>query len=184
MRHLWLLLGLGTVGCQPNTTRPEFGPLPDAPGTEVRLSIGEATRRLAEALRASSIPISRVMLRDGYLETGWFDSKTGRPAAGRPLGQRTVRVRAWADPGRPGSSQLTVETSYRPLVDPSLPQRELERQVPRDHPVAVKVEAVLRQLVERFGGTPPPQAVPAKPAGDSARAPRPKIDSARVAPPR
>jgi hypothetical protein len=68
-----------------------------------------------------------------------------------------VRVRAWADPARPGSSQLTVETLYRPLLDPSLPERELEREVARDHPVAIKVEAALRKLVERFGGAPGPQ---------------------------
>ena len=36
--------------------------------------------------------------------------------------------------------------------------RELERVVQRDHPVAVKVEAALKQLVDRFGGTPGPQA--------------------------
>ncbi|HEX2249026.1 MAG TPA: hypothetical protein VHH32_01680 [Gemmatimonadales bacterium] len=184
MRYLPLLLGAAAIGCQPNTTRPGFRPLPDAAGTEVRLPVGEATRRLGEALRASSVPVSRVMLRDGYLETGWFQSRTGQPASGRPLGQRTVRVRAWVDPGRPGSSQLTVETSYRPIADPSLPQRELERQVPRGHPVAVKVDSVLRQLVERFGGTPPPAIQPAKTAADSARINRPQVDSAGVARPR
>ena len=184
VRYLPLLLGLAVVGCQPNTTRPEFLPLPDAAGTEVRLPVREATRRLGETLRAGSVPVSRVMLRDGYLETGWFESKTGRPVSGRPLGQGTVRVRAWVDPARPGSSQLTVETSHRPLADPSLPQRELERQVPRNHPVAAKVDSVLRQLVDRFGGTPPPQPEAAKAKPDSARAPQPKVDSARVSRPR
>jgi hypothetical protein len=183
MRHfLPLLLGYWVAAaCQPNTTRPSFGPLPDAAGSEVRLPVREATRRLAETLRAGSIPVSKIMLRDGYLETNWFDARSGRPAGGRPLGERVVRVRAWADPARPGSSQLSVETSYRPLADPSLPQRELERQVPPEHPVAVKVEAVLRQLVERFGGTPPAQA---QPAADSARVSRPTVDSARVSRPR
>ena len=65
-----------------------------------------------------------------------------------------------------------------------MPLRELERQVPRNHPVAVKVEAVLRQLVERFGGTPPPQPEPPKARPDTAKAPRPKVDSARVSRPR
>jgi hypothetical protein len=69
-----------------------------------------------------------------------------------------VRIRAWADPARPGSSQLTVETLYRPVADPSLSDRELERVVAHDHPVAVKVEAALKQLVDRYGGTPGPQA--------------------------
>jgi hypothetical protein len=53
-----------------------------------------------------------------------------------------------------------VETLYRPRVDPSLPYRELEREVSRDHPVAKKVEAALLRLVQRFGGPPLPQEQP------------------------
>jgi hypothetical protein len=39
-----------------------------------------------------------------------------------------------------------------------LPERELERQVPADHPAAKKVQAVLGRLVERYGAPPPPPA--------------------------
>jgi hypothetical protein len=46
-------------------------------------------------------------------------------------------------------------------LDPSLPERELERQVARDHPIAMKVEAALKTLITRFGGEPGPQAEPA-----------------------
>jgi hypothetical protein len=150
------------AACQPNTTRPGFTPLPEAAGTEVRLSVREATRRLAETLRADSVPIRRVALRDGYIETGWFDARTRRPVRHRrPIGPETVRIRAWADPARPGSSQLTVETLYRPLADPSLPERELEREVARSHPIAVKVEAALRPMVQRYGGPAPEVEAPA-----------------------
>ena len=160
-RFTLLLLGFGVVtACQPNTTRPGFVPLPEAAGTEVRLPVREATRNLGEALRAAAVPVRRVAIRDGYIETGWFNAKTGQPTrAGSSIGANIVRVRAWADPARPGSTQLAVETTYRSLVDPSLPERELERQVPRNHPVAVKVEEVLRKLVERYGG--PAPAAPA-----------------------
>jgi hypothetical protein len=162
-----LLLGCGTLlaACQPNTSRPPFAPLPQAAGTEVRLTVPEATRRLAEALRADSIPIRRLHPRDGYIETPWFDARTRRPLRyRRPIGTGAVRIRAWADPARPGSSQLTVETLYRPMVDPSLPERELERAVLPTHPVAMKVTAALRRLVERFGGPPAPQVeTPAAP---------------------
>lgn len=154
---------MAAAACQPNTTRPPFPPLPEAAGTEVRLSVPEATRRFAEVLRADSLPIRKVALRDGYIETRWFDAATRRPTRSRrPIGPEVVRIRVWADPARPGSSQLTVETLYRPLVDPSLPERELEREVARNHPVAVKMESALRQLVERYGGPPAPQ--PAAPA--------------------
>lgn len=163
MRSAFCKLGLclTAAACQPNTTRPPFTPLPEAAGTEVRLTVPEATRRLAEALRADSLPLRKVALRDGYIETPWFSAATRRPIRGRSsLGTNVVRIRAWADPARPGSSQLTVETLYRPLTDPSLPERELEREVARNHPVAVKVEAALRRLVERYGGPPSPQAQP------------------------
>ena len=159
MRRPWLVcLGLGTAACQPGTSRPALVPLPEAMGSELRLSVPETTRRFAEALKADSIPTRKVRLRDGYIETGWFQARTGRPSRQRhPLGAGVVRVRAWADPARPGNTQLTVETLYRPSADPSLPERELERQVPPDHPVARKVAAVLVRMVERYG-TPPPLA--------------------------
>jgi hypothetical protein len=167
---LILAVGAAATACQPNTSRPGFTPLPEAAGTEVRLPVKDATRYLADALRADSIPIRRVMIRDGYLESNWFYSKSKRAVRGRrPLGSEIVRVRAWADPARPGSSQLSVETSYRLLADPSLPGRELDRQVPRNHPIGMQVEAALKKLVERYGGPPPPSAQPAPPppaAGD------------------
>lgn len=151
-------VGLGAAACQPSTSRPPFTPLPEAAGSEIRLPVREATRRLAEALRADSIPTRKIELRDGYIETPWFEAATGKPSRlRRARGPGVVRIRAWADPARPGSTQLIVETLYRPLVDPSLPERELEREVGKDHPVARKVETVLRKMLERYGGPPPPQ---------------------------
>jgi len=58
---------------------------------------------------------------------------------------------------------MTVETVYRPVADPSLPERELDRQVPRDHPVAIKIRAALQELVKRYGGPPAPAAPAAAP---------------------
>ncbi len=149
------------AACQPATTRPPFPPAPQAAISEVRLPAGEATRLLAEAFQADSMPMRRLEVRDGWLETSWFDASSGRRTVARPLGVNTVRVRAWADPTHPGSSKVTVETVYHPLADPSLPERELDRQVPRDHPVAIKVRAALQDLVKRFGGPPAPVAPPA-----------------------
>jgi hypothetical protein len=167
MRHTWgsgigraVLAGVAAaalgVGCQPVTTRPPFPPVPEAASTEIRLSPSEATRLLAEALKADSIPPARVELRDTWLETGWFAASTGQPVHRRATGPDVVRVRAWADPTHPGNSKVVVETVYRPLADPALPQRELDRQVPRNHPVAIKVRAALQDLVKRYGGPPPP----------------------------
>jgi hypothetical protein len=149
------------AACQPGTTRPPFLPVPEAATTEIRLPPREATRLLAEALQADAMPMTRVDVRDGWLETQWFDTASGRAIGRRPIGTATVQVRAWADPTHPGNSKVTVETVYRPLADPSLPERELDRQVPRSHPVAVKVRAALQDLVKRYGGPPAPVAPPA-----------------------
>ena len=154
------------VACQPATTRPPFPPAPQAATSEIRLSPGEITRLLAETFRADSMPVRRVEARDAWLETSWFDAASGARVRHRPIGDRAVQVRAWADPTRPGSSKVTVETIYRPVADPSLAERELDRQVPRDHPVAVKVRAALQDLVKRFGGPPAPVAPAAEPAAD------------------
>ena len=149
----------GLLACQPGTTRPSFTPLPEAEAVEVRLSQGEATRRLAERMEGDSIPAARVDLRDGFIESRWFDPATGTPSTQRPIGTGIVRVRAWSDPGRPGFSILTVETVYRLLADPSLPERELEREVPEDHPVAAKVRVALQEMVKKYGGPPTTEAV-------------------------
>jgi hypothetical protein len=166
---LWLGVGV-SLACQPNTGRPVFGPLPESAATEIRLTPREATRQLADALRADSVPVRKLLLRDAYLETGWFDEKTGRLRS-NPMARGAVRVRAWADPARPGSSVLSVETVYRPLADPSLPERELERQVPAKNPVAVKVDSVLQGMVKRFGGPPLPAPAPAPASAPAAEAP-------------
>ncbi len=159
MRPLrWIAIAALGAGCRPDTTRPAITPYPEAAGVEIRLRPQEATSRLAEALRADSLPTARVQVRDGYLETSWLDSATGRPTTRRPLGTAVVRLRAWADPGRPGNTVLRVETLYRPFADASLPERELERQVPGTHPTAVKVEQILEALLKRHGGPPPPSA--------------------------
>jgi hypothetical protein len=163
-RPYWLVAAGLLAACRPDTTRPAITPYPDAAALEIRLRPPEATRRLAEALQADSLPPRRVRMRDGYIETAWLDSATGRPTGRRPLGTGVVRLRAWADPGRPGHTVLRVETLYRPVADPSLPERELERQVPSTHPAAVKVQGILEAMLKRFGGPPPPSAEQPTPA--------------------
>jgi len=154
----WAVMGAAAAACQPATTRPPYPAVAQAATAEIRLPPREVTQRLAEALRADSIPASRIMLRDAWLETPWFDPATGQRTRHRPIGEDAVLLRAWADPTQPGSSKVTVETVYRPVADASLPERELDRQVPRNHPVAIRVRAALQDLVKRYGGPPPPAA--------------------------
>jgi hypothetical protein len=154
------------AACRPETTRPAIVPFPEAAATEIRVAPQEATRSLAEAMAAESLPTSTVRVRDAYIETAWLDSATGRPTSRRPIGTSVVKVRAWADPGRPGNTLLIVETLYRPLADPSLPERELERQVPPEHPTAIKMSGILEAMLKRYGGPPKAETAPGVAPGD------------------
>lgn len=152
MRGRWWPAGLAALaaGCLLSTSRPVFAPLLGAQTAEVRLPPAAATQHLGEALRTDSIPVTRVEPRDGYLQTPWFDAATGRPTERLPLGSDVVRVRGWVNPGRYGHSDLRVEVAYRALSDPSVSERELERPVPPDHPVRIRVQAALDTLARRF----------------------------------
>lgn len=148
-----LALGAGwALACQPATSRPYFGPVTGAPQVEVRLPTAQATRAFADLLRSDSIPLLRIEPRDGYIESAWFDVRSKARTRARPLGPSVVRVRAWIDPGRPGYSRLTAETVYRPLADPSVDQRSLDRQVPPDHPVGARMKALVEGMVRLYGG--------------------------------
>jgi hypothetical protein len=142
---------LSLLACQASTTRPTFGPVTGAQAVVLELEVSRATVLIATSLKADSFPVTVVEPRDGFLETPWFDSATTRPTSRRPLGQDVVRVRAWIDPEKPGHSRVTVETLFRDIADPSLPERELDREVPPDHPTSARVRAVLDSLRKRYG---------------------------------
>jgi hypothetical protein len=158
---------LGLAACKATTTRPYYPPLTGAAQTEIELGVRETTQALADVLRGDSLPVTRVEPRDGFVETAWFDVRSRRPAGGRHLGPEVVQVRAWADPSRPGHSRLVVETVFRPLADPSLSSRALDRQVPPDHPIAKRMTEILTQLAKLYSTEPAEQApdagLPARP---------------------
>jgi hypothetical protein len=148
----WTLVLLLTAACYPTTTRPALTPVPEALIAEWELFVPQAMRTLALALDADSIPVSRTEPEDGWLETPWFDARSYQPVTRRPLGEETVRIRAWADPARPNHSAITLEIVYRPVADPSREGRTLERQVNAAHPVAQKVAAMMERLRKEHGG--------------------------------
>jgi hypothetical protein len=142
------------LGCHANTTRPTFPPLPGAPFAELNLAVPRATGIVADAMKQDSLPVSLVEPRDGLIETPWFDAKTLTVTDARRLGPDVVQVRAWLNPTKPGSSRVTMETVYRPLADPSLPDRELDRLVPGDHPVGKRVGDLISALARTYGAQP------------------------------
>lgn len=148
-----MLASIITTACQPETSRPFYAPVTGAAMTQVDLPVPEATTLVAERLKADSIPVARVEPKDGFFETPWFDTATGQPTRARRLGPGVVQVRGWVDPTKIGHSNITIETLYRPLADPSLPDRELDRQVPPDHPTRKRVDALIQVLTKEHGDT-------------------------------
>ncbi len=145
------------AACDPGSVRPYPAPVPGALDVEVGLDIPDATELLAQQLAEDSIPVSVTAPRDGYLETSWFEAASGAPTRSRPLGPGVVRVRAWVNSAAERHSDLLVEVVYREVFDPSLDQRELDLQVPGDHPVARRVARSLSAMSANY---PPRHGVP------------------------
>lgn len=150
----FLALGL-TLACDPGTTRPDVLPFPDARQIEVILDRAEAITDLRRELVADSFPIAKFDARDAWLESPWMDRRTLRPVGQEGIGPDVVRLRAWADPARPGNSFLTVELAWRPTVDPSVPERSLERTLPVSDSLTLRVEAALKRIDDQVGFHPP-----------------------------
>jgi len=90
-------------------------------------------------LRADTVGVHFVSLRDAFLETAEF--------AG------TYRLRLWADPDVPGKSRVTVEAVYRPAQDPSRTPRDLERAAPPGSPGQQRAAQLLAALKDKLGVT-------------------------------
>ena len=91
---------------------------------------------------------------DGYVETAWYNVRTrtstfGDAEPGDLL--NTVKIRCWADPNVPGKSQLTVEAVYRPTLDPSRPERDLEIVSPQGSEGDRLAAALADAMKKRFG---------------------------------
>ncbi len=145
----WLLVTV--VGCAATTSRPYFDPLPSAAVAEIELSIASATRALAEAMARDSIALGNIKEKDGYLDSGWLDAATLEHTVARPLGAGVVRVRAWIKPAKQFWSELSVEATFRPIEDPSRPERELDAPLPEDHPLQKRLGALIQKLIVEFG---------------------------------
>ena len=139
------------AACRATTSRPDYLPLPTAAIAEIELEIPEATRALAEALAKDSIALMVVREADGFIDSGWLAGGTLERTSARPLGPDVVRVRAWVNPSKQFWSELQVEATYRAMADPSRPERELDVQLPADHPLQRKVVGVIRRLVTLHG---------------------------------
>src|SRR5437016_14039689 len=153
--HSALRICLLLAACTPVTTRPDFRPDPRAPGVILNARPERVTAELANLVAAESLEVARFNVRDGYVETAWYDTEARRTRHHeRDIANFavTVKIRFWADPYVPGQTRLTAEPVYRPRYDPSRPERDLEVVLSReqegyqnaDKPVATQKEHIRR----------------------------------------
>lgn len=153
--------------CNPNTTRPRVTPFPEDAQTEVRAKTPAATERLLAAFAAESIPVKFSSTRDGYVETPWLDATTLQATDQRPIGLGIVRIRGWVNPAKEGFSTIIVEGAYRPVADPSLPERDTERPLPPLNQVRTRIDSLVARIPRGRSGSPTPPPVPRQPADTS-----------------
>ena len=142
------------VSCTPITTRPDFRPDPRAPIVTLDARPEPVTVGIDSLVRAESLEVAHVNVRDGYVETAWYDTKARRSAHREreihDLGA-TVKIRFWADPWVPGQTRLTVEPVYRPRVDPSRTERDLEVILSKEDEGYKIAQKLVEKLKKRFG---------------------------------
>ena len=142
------------AACTPVTTRPDFGPDPRAIVVLLDARPERVTAELAKLVPAESLEVARSNVRDGYVETAWYDTQDHRTVRrDRDVSHfaATVKIRFWADPYVPGETRLTIEPVYRPRYDPSRPERDLEVILSKEDAGYKIARKFVDRLKERFG---------------------------------
>ena len=142
------------AACTPVTTRPDFRPDPGALVVTLDARPERITAALDSLVPAESLEIAHANVRDGYVETAWYDTqahRTRRHERDITNLAATVKIRFWADPWVPGQTRLTTEPVYRPRYDPSRPERSLEAIVSKELEGYKIAQRFVDKLKERFG---------------------------------
>jgi hypothetical protein len=164
------------AACTPITTRPDFRPDPRALVVTLNARPERITAALDSLVPAESLEVAHANVRDGYVETAWYDTQAHRTRHHeRQIGNlaATVKIRFWADPWVPGQTRLTTEPVYRPRYDPSRPERDLEVIASKEHEGYKIAQRLVDKLKQKFGvpkaaqeegrPTPPPSPSPTPP---------------------
>src|SRR5438046_10664874 len=142
------------AACTPVTTRPDFRPDPGALVVTLDARPERITAALDSLVPAESLEIAHANVRDGYVETAWYETQAHRSRHHEReitnLGA-TVKIRFWADPWVPGQTRLTVEPGSPPRSDPARDERELEVIVPKEHEGYKIAQRCVDKLQARFG---------------------------------
>ncbi len=139
------------AACTPVTTRPPFLPSPQSLVQVLGAPPPQVVPEAVGWLTSQGLRVEWSSPQDGYVETAWYNVRThvstsGEADPGDLL--NSIKIRCWADPYIPSKSQVTVEAVYRPMLDPSRPDRDLEVVVPEGsdgHRIAVQLVEALKQ---------------------------------------
>ncbi len=129
-----ILFTILCCACGAGGVRPTFRPFPQAIVDTVAGEPEQVVEHLSELLQEEGIELRWSRMREGYVETMWFNPVTGDTGGGRSLNTAgIVRLRFWTDPVAEHQAVVVGEAVRRRVVDPSLPYRETEIHVLEDH---------------------------------------------------
>src|SRR5437773_10524311 len=147
-------LCLFVAACTPITTRPDFRPDPRALTVVLDARPERVTTVLDSLVAAESLEVARANVRDGYVETAWYDTQAHRTRHHeREITNLapTVKIRFWADPWAPGQPRLATLPVYRPRSDPLAPGGDLGLIRSKDREGCRVRERVLDMLKLKLG---------------------------------
>ena len=142
-----LLAGCAALG----GVRPYYGPVPGSETFLLNALPDAVTRAAAEEVQHAGLALQWISPAEGYVETQWFNVTTRVSTPDPDLRdlEHTVKLRFFADPTA-GKTRLAAEAVTTYVVDPSRPQRELERMTPEGHPGREVLTQVVDRLKRRF----------------------------------
>jgi hypothetical protein len=133
--------------CGAGGVRPTFHPFPEAITDTVVGEPATIVEQLSELLQDEGIELRWVRVREGYVETKWFDPVVGTTGGGRSLNTGgIVRLRFWTDLVSEHESVVVGEAVHRRVVDPSLPVRLTEAHVAPGHPGHQLLQLIFESL--------------------------------------
>jgi hypothetical protein len=143
----WCVAGCAALG----GVRPFYGPVPGSETFLLNALPDAVTRAAAEEVQHAGLTLQWISPAEGYVETQWFNVTTHVSTPDPVLSDldHTVKLRFFADPTA-GRTRLAAEAVTTYVVDPSRPQREMERMTPPGHPGREVLTEVVDRLKRRF----------------------------------
>ena len=156
-----IILAAVFLSCTSIVTRPNIRPFPQAAFDTVVADPAALADSARVAVASLGMNVRAFSAAEGYLETRWFDLETKRSHSGNDHPSRMVRLRVWTDLVTPRESQVVIETVLRRTIDPSVPDREVERVAEPGSSADSLTQAVRATVKRQF---PAPRPVPASPS--------------------